>query len=135
MKNWVIAIYKIQSSLEDAEVGLRRQIERHTKDMVSETVDVCDKILELLSKKIRLCNLKVMFDEIMKSFSEDEKELFQTVLSKREFLSEIARERGINKSTMLRRFDKLIKKAECVLIDLRFDEDRLEREYRGLVRI
>jgi len=33
MKHWVIAIYKIQSSLEDAEKALRYKIETHTKDM------------------------------------------------------------------------------------------------------
>ncbi|MCL2860818.1 MAG: hypothetical protein FWE22_00180 [Firmicutes bacterium] len=96
---------------------------------------MCEKILDLLNKKVRLCNLKVMFNEIMNCFDEDEKELFQIVLDKRQFLSDIAREKGINKSSMLRRFDKLILKASCVLIELRFDEDRLEREYKGLLQL
>jgi len=133
MKNWVIAIYKIQSSLDRMDMMMRQQIERHTKDLVSDTYSVCDKILILLNNKVKLCNLRVLFNEMMDNFDDDERDLFKTIMDKRRYLSEMARECGLNKSTMLRRFDKLILKAAYVLIDLGFDEERLQSEYAGLI--
>ena len=133
MKSWVVAIVKVQPRLEDMVRLLMHKIERHSKDMTGDTFSLCEKILLLADKKRRLCNLKVIFERITKNFSSEEKELFEDVVGERGLLSEKAREKGVNRSTMLRRFEKLTIKAGESLLKLGFDKERLEKDYVGLL--
>lgn len=128
MKKWILMIFRIGSLLEQLTDRLDRRVERLALDPFGQTARQYERILELIDKKRRLVNLKVMREMLAHELAADDVFL----LAKYAFgmsAAQIAELTNRRESTVYKRLRAALTKAEKTLLAAGYDEARLEREY------
>ena len=128
MKTYVLAIFRLSDRLEKSIDAMDKKIEKIAYNPFGDTIKQYDKILEITDKRMRLINLRVMYELMLRKLDGEE-----TMLIARHALGlsagEIAESMNMNGSTVYKRLSRALVRAEKILKEAGFDERRMERDY------
>ncbi|MFR1565377.1 MAG: hypothetical protein ACLSUT_02945 [Christensenellales bacterium] len=128
MKIWILVIFRLSSVLERQIEALDKKIERIALNPFGVTEKQYAGIIELSDRRIRLLNMRAMYDVLIRSLSGEE--IF--LIAKYAFglsAAEIAELIGVKQGAAYKRIIKAVKRAEKLLADAGFDEERMQKEY------
>ncbi len=131
MKIWVLTVMYLQNKLEYLCAQIDKRTDAIAMDLVSETQQVFNRIIEQNELKRKVVNLKVLGDRMKERLGENEAQMLCDFLRSRS-LSSMAIEQGVARSTVCRKFNKILKVLSRVCVNLGFDENRFVSEYASL---
>ena len=134
MKTYVLAIFRLSDRLEKSIDAMDKKIEKIAYNPFGDTIKQYDKILEITDKRMRLINLRVMYELMLRKLDGEE-----TMLIARHALGlsagEIAESMNMNGSTVYKRLSRALVRAEKILKEAGFDERRMERDYADVAQL
>ena len=132
MKTYVLAIFRLSDRLEKSIDAMDKKIEKIAYNPFGDTIKQYDKILEITDKRMRLINLRVMYELMLRKLDGEE-----TMLIARHALGLSAGEiaESMNGSTVYKRLSRALVRAEKILKEAGFDERRMERDYADVAQL
>jgi len=123
MKNWILMIMSVNSSLERLTENIDKKVESVALTFAGDTISKVETIIKLNDKKISLINLRVMYEKFCEKLSDEEIKMLKDFAFGKS-VRQLAQEKGNAISTTYRKLSKAFKKAESVLVAIGFDENR-----------
>ncbi len=128
MKNWIKVIFALNSKLDALTYSIDSQVDGLSKVTQGNTLELFNRIIRLNDKKVRLINLRVLYDKMKESLGEKEM-LIISETAKGTPLCEIADMLGMSKSHVYRLYDKTMYRLSRLLISHGYDAEKFASDY------
>ena len=130
MRIWILAVFRLASGLSKAIEEHDKKIERISLNPFGVTLKQYEKVIELSDRKIRLVNMKIMYDLLREKLEQHEVYLISKY-ARGISVAEIALCLEMKTGTVYKRLNRAVEAAEKILSESGYDEARMEREYSG----
>lgn len=131
MKHWILAVFNLASRLGKLCDRVDQEIDAVSCSLTTDTYTLCEAILALSDKKVRLINFKVMGQLMKEKLSDTEFEIVSCRARGATF-EEIGNACGLSKSTAARRFQSAVEKCARAAGQLTFTEKKFTDEYKDI---
>lgn len=128
MKQWVIFIFSINTALDKQCEKIDRTIERLSLNRLAPCMDLYDKIACLNEKKHDLINLRVLYNLMADSITEEERGIMEAAAIRDRQLKERS-----GKGVSFRSINRVLNKCVRILSNSGYSRERLNKIYPHLI--